>query len=270
MKFYNVNHQNLYNREVVESEIPNYATLQVHYGIEEGFSGKWEEVIKEKDLEKRKKKIDEMIDNLEKNKNKNGFFGKEDVVSVGNMNGFMLDDRDIYYAFFENLIKYEEFGKKLEKPYKSGQIIYRAIIDTVEQYEKKIMKKLTEYTFDAEKETFTYPSIKEQKGKGSGICVEQATVSHNLWLLAGIQSYRIYSLDCKSDNVSEEFKNDGHCFCVVEYDGKFRLFDTVLDRYALFEEDPIELLRNGKPLVHEKDGSKMIYYGASKVSNLTV
>ena len=37
MKFYNVNHQNLYNREVVESEIPNYATLQVHYGIEEGF-----------------------------------------------------------------------------------------------------------------------------------------------------------------------------------------------------------------------------------------
>ena len=157
-------------------------------------------------------------------------------------------------------------------PLTDGKIVYKAIKETILQYFGKTSEKARtlrkahiENIYDSENDKFIYQSIKQQKGTGTAICTEQSSVAHNLWLLAGASSYYIYSSDCKMENIGEEYVNDAHCFCIVEYDGKFRLFDTSLNSFYLFEENPIEQIKSGKPIVIDSADGKKIYSGAKQL-----
>ena len=208
--------------------------------------------------------IDELVSKLENNKETNGFFSSDDVVKIDSTNGFKIDDKEIYYLFFETVR--EGFQKTGEL---SLGIVYRAIRYTLTRYFGKPLDNWQvlrmEFTTPDLDNDWEYPSISKQRKRGSAVCVEQASVSHNLWLLCGVKSYYIQSKDVKTDLGEGD---DGHSFCVVEYNGTFRLFDTTLGVFEVLDYDPIELMRKGEPFEIETDGKRTIYTNASKPLNI--
>lgn len=49
--------------------------------------------------------IDDLVEKLSANNQINGFFSKDDIISINamKMQCFKLDDPEIYYSFFDNL-----------------------------------------------------------------------------------------------------------------------------------------------------------------------
>lgn len=265
MNFYNISYLNTYNKECKGEEVSNLADLYVQYGIETGITGKWKEIIQEKDETKRKELIDNLISKLEKNKETNGFFGKDDVVKIDSINGFKIDDKELYYLFFETIKEGCEHAKKMDY-----SLVYRAVRNTLAKYfgkmvpnSKLLRMKLTNP--NAGDKDFVYPSISKQKEKGTGVCVEQASVAHNLWLLCGVTSYYISTKDIQSDFSSSD---DGHSFCIVEYNGSFKVFDSLLEIYKKLDLNPIELMRKGVPFEVDIDGKKTTYTNAGRFLTL--
>ena len=69
-----------------------------------------------------------------------------------------------------------------------------------------------------------------------------------MWLLTGEASYFCFT---NSDNFwpdNPEYKNDTHNFTIVEYGGKFILYDLALNNFCLLENDCIDSLLSGKGL----------------------
>ena len=109
------------------------------------------------------------------------------------------------------------------------------------------------------------PSISAQKGKNCSLCVERASVAHNLWLLTGEKSHYINSLDCKFAVGGAEYSNDGHAFCIVEIDGVYKLFDPTMQVYQKLVGNPIDKMLKGDAFeVLTKDGQEYIYANATK------
>jgi hypothetical protein len=123
------------------------------------------------------------------------------------------------------------------------------IRDVVYEYLGKFdgdMKKrfsLTQSYFDDD-DNIVVPSIKALRNKNASACVEYSSSAHNLWLLTGVKSYYILSKDTKFETT-----NDGHAFVVVEYGGKFRLFDLAQGIGGPIKNNPIDLFENNKPLI---------------------
>lgn len=214
------------------------------------------------DAELRNKEIDKLIDHLIDNREDNGFFGPDDIVYINRMFGqaIRLDDREVYYSFFENLNR--NFKDNPDKS--SGYIVMKSIIRTIYEYygsfdfENNRRDILTETSFD-DNDDFVVPSIKNLKGQNSAACVEFASLAHNLWLMTGVKSYYVLSKDVKFDN----YNDDGHAFVIVEYGGDFRIFDAAQNVYKKLEENPIELFDNSKPFVLDDK----VYANASKIRN---
>ena len=100
---------------------------------------------------------------------------------------------------------------------------------------------------------FNFPSIRVQKGKGTGVCTERASIAHNLWLLTGRQSYFFTSKDCRF----VDGENAGHSFSVVKLKKGFRLCDFALDRFDLFDNSPIDMINKKQPLLFGNN----VYFG---------
>ena len=214
------------------------------------------------DVTLRNKEVDELIDYLIDNRENNGLFGPNDIVYINRMFGqaIRLDDREVYYSFFENLNK--NFKDNTDKS--SGYIVMKSIVKTIYEYygpfdfENNKREVLTETYFDND-DNYVVPSVKNLKGQNSAACVEFASLSHNLWLMTGVKSYYVLSKDVKFDN----YNDDGHAFVIVEYGGNFKIFDIAQNVYKQLKENPIELFDNSKPFVLDDK----VYANASKIRN---
>ena len=201
------------------------------------------------DERQRNKVVDELVNRLIEDKENTGFFGFDDYICIKPMPStcFKIDDMEIYYDYFKNLAKNKD--KMAGKT--TGVICRDTIFETVLKYfgefdgDQVRRHKLTSTYYD-EDDNFVVPSVKILKNQNASSCIEYASVAHNLWLLTGVKSYFISSKDTIFKNKNNF---DGHAFNIVEYGGKFKLFDIANNVTCVFKFDPIKNLKNEKPLI---------------------
>lgn len=209
--------------------------ISIKFGKEENISQIWKEIVKLNDENIRKSYIDNLLQLLESNSDKNGFFTRDDMIDCGQGHGFLLDDKELYYMFFDNLKTLYDENK--DKNYSDGKFFNTAIRTTIQQYaggqggnrSKRLSLTAQEITDDGD---LSFPSIRNQKGQNTFLCTEKAVISHNLWLLMGAKSYFCYTTSDSFGANSEEYKNDTHNFTIVEYGDKFRLYDLSMDNFC--------------------------------------
>ena len=241
------------------------AETTIKYGKEDTIKDSWKTITEIENDKEREEKINNILQIMESNKENNGFIARDDVVRINKIgNAFKLDDTQLYYSYFETLKKFKE--KFPNEP--DGRIVFFAIRATIDTYfggtysNRDLRMSLTE--IDITDEGAIIPSISLQKGKSCSLCVERASVAHNLWLLAGEQSHYVNSLDCKFEDTKNEYSNDGHAFCIVEIDGVYKLFDPTMQIYKKLEDNPIDKMLKGEPFkVSSKDGREYTYANAS-------
>ena len=232
--------------------------LSMQYGKQDNIKNKWKEIVKIKDEQLRKKEILKLIKLMERNSINNGFFARKDEIIIRQSPkvSFKIDDTSIYYEFFNNIVKTIETIQQEEKQITDGAIISRSIQTTLKNYfgeyktgnaKKRLDLLRTICNEDQEK----IKSIKSIKQKNCAVCREHSTISHNLWLLCGVQSFCINSDNTEFQNAGGEFIRDGHSFTIVEYDGVYRLFDMDMQNYGPLKGNPIKDLFEGKRLFVE-------------------
>ncbi|MBE7074133.1 MAG: hypothetical protein E7379_03475 [Clostridiales bacterium] len=254
--------------------------VEIRYGKQENIENIWKEISQEPDVEQRKVLIDNLVGILEQNSEKNGFYGNQDIVDCGANRGFKIDDKEIYYIFFDYLKQIIE--NNLEAKPTDGAIINKAIRLTIDDYnakEKKYDYKveyktseddiegrrrelrllLTEKTYDQESDDFICQSIDRQRGHCCLLCTEKSAIAHNLWLLTGATSYHCLS---KSENLaggSMSYERDSHHFTIVEYDNKFRLYDVSMNNFCMLENDCVDNMLSGKGLAVQNVQNPGVY-----------
>jgi hypothetical protein len=250
-----------------QSGISPFADLTVVYGEKSDAKDYWKEIINETDIPKRNELILKFIDSFEKDNEKTGFLKRNDDVNIDSLENhkFKIDDNDLYFTFFDNLKKWNNLAKE-HKDITDGFIAYSSIKDTLNNYfgiylhgtrDKRL--NLTSVVAN-ENDEFISPSIKIEKGQNCAECVEYASISHNLWLLMGVKSFYITSKNCKLDEPTNEFSNDGHAFTIVEYgNNKYRMCDFALENFGVMEGNPIDSMLNGEPVKFKN----MIYANAN-------
>ena len=229
------------------------AEIKIQYGQEPDISDEWKRIIAIDDEVARHQEVDKLLDRMEQNSEQNGFFCADEKVDIGAGCGFLLDDKEIYYNFFDNLkvLYQEQNGKSSEM-----LIILQAIKKTEQEYfggfgaNKSKREDLTAIEIDDEAGEIV-PSIKNHKGQNCSLCVERSAVAHNLWLLAGKTAYYV---DVTSGQVffegsSSDFRNDGHAYNIVEDGGIFRLVDLAMMNACNYKGNPIEDMENGLPII---------------------
>lgn len=231
------------------SALPN---IKIRFGQETSIKSLWKNIIEIDDIEERQKRIDDLLEIMEADEDKSGFLGKEDRVDCGKAHCFLLDDKNLYYMFFDNLRQLSK--QNLDGKATDGAIIHKAIKETIKQYaggngvNRELRQSLTELVG----EDATAQSISQQKGKNCFYCTERAAISHNLWLLTGATSYFCWTDNDNFGADDSTYKNDTHNFTIVEYDDKFRLYDIAMNNFCMLENDCIEKLLDGKGLKVEK------------------
>lgn len=226
--------------------------IKIRYGQEKLINNLWKEIIVINDEEKRHALIDDLLVLMEQNVENNGFFGRTNKVDCGRGNGFLLNDRELYYQFFENLkcLSMQNVEGKITE----GSIINQAIKATILQYaggdggNRQLRYEKTMLLG----ENADVQSIAAQKGKNCFLCTERAAISHNLWLLTGATSYFCLTNSENFGIENPEYKNDTHNFTIVEYGGKFRLYDLAMNNFCLLKSDCIDDLLSGKGLKVEE------------------
>ena len=222
--------------------------VSVRYGKENNVRD-WRDVVS-LSQEEGKEAIDKLLEQFNSNSHNNGFFSETDIVDCGQQRGFVLNDKELYYMFFENLR--ELYEKYKDQNFTNGNYINTAIKATIEQYaggkgvdRDKRIKLTTRVLTDGD---IKYPSIAMQKGQNCFYCTERAAISHNLWLLSGATSYFCLT---DSDNFGQEedvYKNDTHNFTIVAYDDRFILYDLAMDNFCQLPNDCIDNLLSGQGL----------------------
>ena len=119
---------------------------------------------------------------------------------------------------------------------------------TFEDYSICMMKTIQEYFGDysnIEERMANYPDtdfisdgvpigkVSDLRGKNAAMCVERAMVAQNLLKLLGINSYYKCSGITKNDN------KEVHAYNVVEYQGKYYIFDATMPTVKDEEISPI-------------------------------
>ena len=140
--------------------------IKIRLGQEPLIRGLWKDIIAISDEEKRKLQIDNLIELLELDTERTGFLGKTDKVDCGAGRAFCLDDRELYYSFFDNLKvlnEQNESGKVTD-----GSIINQAIKATILQYAGgngiNRQLRMDKTTVEISDEAIKIPSISAQKG----------------------------------------------------------------------------------------------------------
>lgn len=224
--------------------------VSVKYGQQPDIKGEWKDIVKTSDIKSRMEKIDNLVELLSDSSASNGFFAEGDIVDCGKQHGFVMDDKELYYMFFDNLkILYDKYK---DNNYSDGKFINQAIRATVLQYagsRKVDRQKRTELTERALVDgDIVYPSISKQRGENCFYCTEYAAVSHNLWLLSGVTSYFCFTNSDEFGASDETYKNDTHNFTIVEYDGRYRLYDMAMNNYCELSPDCIKKMLTGSGL----------------------
>jgi hypothetical protein len=223
----------------------------IKYGKESNIDEYWRQIANCNDQSSRYEMIDQLLMIMENNAAQNGFWRADDEIRITfgiGSNAVHLDDKNIYYNFFDNLNYMYNKNNEFDVPLKDGAIALRSVFGTIENYfgayngDINLRHQLTDMNFD----TFEYPSISVLKGKGCGACVEKAAVAHNLWLLMGRESYYVSSTSSKFENSNDE----GHAFCIIKNSqDRYMLYDHAMNNFGPLSGEPIQTLLNGEPLV---------------------
>ena len=239
---------------------PLSATISIQYGKQPDIEDEWKKIVELEKVEDRKKQIDILLTKMEQNAEENGFFGAEQQVVINKLHrkAVLFNDKEMYYQFFE-ILRNNYLSEK--DNISSGAIIKRAIEETEMSYWGSFQSDKTKRLDLTTSEIITQddpnlpditiiPSISKLKGENCSACMERAVMAHNLWLLTGKTSYfiNVSASECDFGQESDEYKNDGHAFSIVEYDGKYRLFDLSMNNICMLQGNPIEDIENGKPL----------------------
>lgn len=234
---------------------PLAATISIQYGKQSDIENEWKSIIEIENVDERKNRIDLLLEKLEQNTEQNGFFGtkQEVLISALHNNVVFFNDKEMYYQFFDTLRSFSKLNKDGQQ-FSEGAIIKKAIEETEKAYwggfgchrDTRLAKTKAEVVDDE----YKIPSISNLKGQNCSACMERAVMAHNLWLLTGKTSYflNVSASECDFEQESDEYKNDGHAFSIVEYDGKYRLFDLSMNNFCILQGNPIEDIENGKPL----------------------
>jgi len=227
----------------------NGCFISVRYGKENNVRD-WQEIIS-LSQEERKEAIDKLLEQFNSNSDNNGFFTETDTVDCGKTRGFILNDKELYYMFFENLRVL--FEKHKDQNFTNGKYVNAAIKATIEQYaggkgvDRNKRFELTTASVNEDGD-IEFPSIAMQKGQNCFYCTERAAISHNLWLLSGATSYFCYTDSPNFEQADEVCKNDAHNFTIVSYDDKFILYDLAMNNFCKLPNDCIDNLLSGQGL----------------------
>ena len=236
---------------------------RIKYGQEESIKELWKKIINIEDPQKRKEVINKLLNTVEENSEINGFITRDEEVKISEMgDGFLLDDNELYYLFFDILRQ-----QKNSSPDTSDTlIILHSIRNTLFTYfggfegNRRKRTELTSMIVTDDDDLIT-PSISAQKGQNCSLCVERASISHNFWLLTGTKSHYVKSIACDFGDNLGEYANDGHAFCIIEENGVYKLFDPTMQIYKKLPDNPIEKMLSGKPFeVHDSTRNKSYIY----------
>lgn len=73
--------------------------IKIRFGSEAAARDVWKNIISVGDEDRRKCKIDDLLELMELDTEKTGFFGQNDKVDCGGGHGFLLNDKQLYYNF---------------------------------------------------------------------------------------------------------------------------------------------------------------------------
>ena len=251
-------------------------SVNVRYGKEESAKNLFDDVIQAKSGEDLLTRVKTLIQTLEKNNENNSFFKLDEEIDISlGANGGLgakikLDDVNIYKNFFDT---YSTLKQK-NPTFTENRLHMEAVRETINSYfgefngNIKLRDKIATIEQDTEKliENDMEPqavSISKFKGQNCAMCVERASVAHNLWLLGGYESYFVDTASIQF----EGFPDEAHAYCIVNYNGTFKLFDASMGIYKAFEEgvNPIEDILNGEPLVVNHKGKELVYANSSNL-----
>lgn len=239
-----------------------FAETKIYYGRQD--NSPWEKIIEIEDPRKRNLEIDKLLANIARNNEENSFFNPSTTLSIPlTGNGFKLDDPNLYYLFFEIL----KALKEKNPPYEKSYLTLKAVITTIKVYfdgletNNTIHDELTYIKIDNLTQDRITPSISKQRGKNCSSSTERASIAHNLWLLLGYKSYFITAMNC-SFQTSKHSYTGPHSFCIIEQDGKFKLFDATTGIYKKLENNPIESILKGHPLTIQTDDKSNYVYAS--------
>ena len=133
---------------------------------------------------------------------------------------------DIVKAKIGNIREaYELLKSKLEGKENINVFEISAIVlETVNEYFGgfKNLEQRMDYYYPEDFEESKDNKISNLKGKGSAMCVERAALAQNLLKSLGINS--VY----KASGIVKDEHKEAHCYNLIEYEGKYYIFDTSL------------------------------------------
>ena len=224
----------------------------IRFGQATSVVEEWQKIIAIDEDAARQKAIDSLIDTLEADVETSGFFDASEQIMItrgaGAMQGIKLDDREVYYNFFDNLkTLYSTATDDKEK----NNVLPKAIKQTVDTYfgqyngDEKSRLSFTTAEIDDDGEII-YPSVSVLKGKGLGACVEKSAMAHNMWLMLGRKSHYISSSSIHFKGISDE----AHAFTIIQNGhGNYMLYDLALNNFGRLAGDPIKEMLKGEPLI---------------------
>lgn len=216
----------------------NSLDYDMQYGSDPSIKGKWKEIMLIDDRDQRNAAIDKLIDLMEANSENNGFISSDqELVIYPNLNcSIYPDDREIYYMFFDNLKQMYNFYEGKNTSYIYSEAIQMTLHDYFGDHKVDYQKRhdLTRIK-EGPDGKMKNPSIKVLKGQDCAACVENSAISHNLWLIAGQESYFINNPMVK------------HTYNIVKIGGKTTLlYDYSRNSIGELHFDPIEKIRNNE------------------------
>ena len=133
---------------------------------------------------------------------------------------------DIVKAQIGNIREaYELLKSKLEGKENINVFEISAIVlETVNEYFGgfKNLEHRMDYYYPEDFEESKDNRISNLKGKGSAMCVERAALAQNLLKSLGINSV------FKASGIVKDNHKEAHCYNLIEYEGKYYIFDTSL------------------------------------------
>ena len=148
-----------------------------------------------------------------------GFYEDDQLATIGNID-------ELYEILNNKINENDDFATKMK-------IIYDMVTEYFGSFENsrdrlKYYKSEDESFYSDEKN-----KVSDLKGKNSAMCVERAMVSQNLLKSLGINSFY------KTSIIINNGRPVGHAFNLIEYNGKFYIFDATIPMHINNRITPI-------------------------------
>lgn len=238
----------------------------VRYGKED-CAEKFLEITKIKDRDERNKRIDAFLEEIENRADKNGFFRHDEKIHANfgfGDYGFKIDDKELYYMFFDRYIELREKYPKAP----NGAVHENAVKQVIDSYlgsfkgNYELRDELLlpdNYIEDRINQNINnVRSISAFRGRNCALCVENASIAHNLWILGGYECSYVAAGDANLTGEPEP-----HAYCIVTQIPhlKYLLFDKTNNIYKSMptKKNPRENILEGNGLSVTIENEVLVY-----------